>query len=273
LRIQQTISELLSIITPVFNNVKDIETCLKSVADQTYIHKEHWIIDGGSTDGTLGVIKEYANKYKHIKWISEKDNGIYEAMNKGIDKANGNWLYFLGSDDKLINNTIIEEVLTNPEFLEYDILYGNVLAKEIGEIWGYETNINGLKLRCTNHQATFTRKHIFNNLGKYNTEYKTCADWAFTIKCFKDTSVKLKYIDKIIAVYSIMGFSNTANNHNPRLRDKKFRSDFFSLFEHVSCLMRVRIYMEDYIPKYLNPIKYFFYFKDLARKVTSNENT
>ncbi len=256
----ETIESLnfLTIITPVLNNVKDIGNCIKSVAQQTYKDKEHWIIDGGSTDGTLELIKEYANQYKHIKWSSEKDNGVYEAMNKGINKANGKWLYFLGSDDKLISKSILEELFNNSEISRFDMLYGNILLKENGNVMGKAMCINSLKLTNTHHQATFIKKIVFTRLGEYNVKYRICADWAFTIKCFQAKELKLKYIDRVIAVYSTVGFSNTANirNYNPRFADDTFNSDFIGLFEHFSFQERIRLYIDDYLPKYLNPKKY-----------------
>ena len=259
--------EFLTVVTPVFNNVKDIESCLKSVAQQTYSNKEHWIIDGGSTDGSLEIIKQYADNYAHLKWISEKDKGIYDAMNKGIERAKGDWLYFLGSDDQLINETIIEEVFSNSENLDNDLLYGNILLKEINMTFGKATDINGLKLGCTNHQATFIRSSVFKKLGKYNERYSICSDWAFTIKCFQAKELKIKYIDKLIAVYSTVGFSNTAKGDNLRLKDKNFNADFFGLFEHFSFIERFEFRSNDYLPVYLNPFIYISLLKRIKIKI------
>jgi len=262
-------SELISIITPVLNNARDIRSCLLSVAEQTYTHKEHWIIDGGSTDGTLEIIRKFAQKHKHIRWISEKDTGIYDAMNKGIDKAEGEWLYFLGSDDQLNGDNILEEVISDPGFEEADLLYGNILLKESGVILGEAMNTESLKWDCTHHQATFIRKSVFGKLGKYDTKYKICADWAFTIKCFYDKAIRTRYMDKIIAVYSTVGFSNTGFGGNPRLRDKHFDADFFSLFAHFPVWERIRLRMDDYLPKYLNPVRYVNFLKRKVRKLIS----
>ncbi|MFN3316004.1 MAG: glycosyltransferase, partial [Raineya sp.] len=82
----------ISIITPTFNAEQTIKRCLESVANQNYPSIEHWIVDGLSQDGTLEIVKEYAQKYSHVKYISEKDEGIYDAMNKGIDLATGDFL-------------------------------------------------------------------------------------------------------------------------------------------------------------------------------------
>ncbi len=269
MRPKQTTYELVSIITPVFNNVKDIEACLMSVANQSYVEKEHWIIDGGSTDGTLEVIKQYASQYKHIKWVSEKDNGVYEAMNKGIDLANGDWLYFLGSDDVLINKTVFKDIFNSSDSSEYDLLYGKIKLKENGLIMGESINIDNLKRTNTHHQATFIRRSVYSKLGLYNVRYRLCADWAFTIRCFQTKELRIKYVDKIIAIYSTVGMSNTANirNYNPRLADLAFNSDFFDLFEHFTFRERVRTYLDDYLPKYLTPKKYINYFNKLRKSI------
>ena len=89
----------ISIITPTLNAAETLEACILSVKNQTYLNKEHLIIDGQSTDGTLHILKKHAENYPQLKWITENDDGIYDAMNKGIDLSSGDWLYFMGSDD------------------------------------------------------------------------------------------------------------------------------------------------------------------------------
>ena len=155
----------ISIITPVFNAQEDIETCILSVANQSYKNIEHIIIDGFSTDNTLEAVKRYANKYSHIFWISEKDEGIYDAMNKGIDKSNGEWIYFLGSDDVFFDRDAIERVFIRKDIEESDILYGNVKFKHSGII--YDGKFNFFKLMEKNicHQGIFFRKDVFNEVG------------------------------------------------------------------------------------------------------------
>lgn len=246
----------VSVITPVLNNKTDLETCIRSVASQSYRHKEHWIIDGGSTDGTLEVVQRYAAEFQHIHWISQKDQGIYDAMNRGIDLAGGEWLYFLGSDDLLYSNTILEEIFTDISLLACDMLYGNIYVKNPGEVVGEEVNLEKLKIRCTHHQATFFRKEIFGVYGKYNTDYKICADWAFTIMCFRTPGLKIKYIDKTIAIYSDQGFSKSSNLLSPRARDRMFKADFDMLFEDFTFSDRFRNFCDDFLPKYLNPYRY-----------------
>jgi glycosyltransferase involved in cell wall biosynthesis len=247
---------MVSIITPVLNNRNDLEACIRSVAEQTWPHKEHWIIDGGSTDGTLELIRRYASEWPHIHWLSQKDKGIYDAMNHGIELAGGEWLCFLGSDDLLYSPTVLEEIFTNKSLISCDILYGNIILRDSGEVLGEEVDLEKLKIQCTHHQATFTRKEIFNTFGKYNTDYKVCADWAFTIQCFRTPGLKIRYMDKTIAVYSDEGFSKSSSILSPRARDRMFRADFEMYFEKFSCSDRFRFFCDNFLPKYMNPYRY-----------------
>jgi glycosyltransferase involved in cell wall biosynthesis len=99
-----------SIIIPTFNSEKVLRECLNSIVEQTFNNYEIILIDGLSTDSTVDIIKEYSLNNPNIHWVSEKDLGIYDAMNKGIKIANGEWVYFLGSDDKLSSNNALQEI-------------------------------------------------------------------------------------------------------------------------------------------------------------------
>lgn len=208
----------ITIITPTFNSEKDLEACILSVANQTYENKEHLIIDGLSSDGTLAIAKKYADEYSHIKWISEKDEGIYDAMNNGIDMATGEWIYFLGSDDIFYNGNVLEKVFENEENLIQDVLYGNVLWGDTGKI--YDGKFSLLKLMQKNicHQAIFFKKSVFEKLGKFETKYKVLADWFLNIKWMNDESIKNKYINVVIAKYNTNGYSS-------KLSDERFKFD------------------------------------------------
>ncbi|ABQ27956.1 glycosyltransferase family 2 protein [Geotalea uraniireducens] len=202
----------VSIVTPTYNAVNDIETCLLSVAHQTYKNKEHLIIDGASTDATLEIVKRYADKYSHIKFISEKDNGIYDAMNKAIDLTSGEWIYFLGCDDVFYNDTVLEEIFNIGGIDLFDVVYGNVLWGDTGKI--YDGKFSTLKLMDQNicHQAIFYEKSIFSKLGKFDTKYKILADYVFNMKWFNNDGVRSKYVNNIIAKYGINGRSSNVQD-------------------------------------------------------------
>lgn len=115
----------ISIITAVFNGVQTIEDCIKSVAGQTYSNREHIIIDGGSTDGTLGIIEKYRGKI--VKLISEPDNGIYDAMNKGIKIASGDIVGILNSDDFYVDNNVVSTVAKEFETRNVDSVFADLV--------------------------------------------------------------------------------------------------------------------------------------------------
>lgn len=201
-------SPLLSIITPTLNSASTIEDCLKSVANQTYKNIEHLIIDGVSTDATLHIIKKSQSEYSHIRVISEKDNGIYDAINKGIRIAKGQWLYFLGSDDKLYDTSVFESIFYNSEYIKFDVLYGNVISPIFNG--KYDGRFDIEKLFCKNicHQAIFFRRKVFDLIGDYNIDYKIFADWDHNFKWFLNPAITKIYLDKIIAVFAARGSSS-----------------------------------------------------------------
>ncbi len=194
---------LLSVITVSFNSAKTIEQTILSVINQTYKNIEYIIIDGGSTDGTVDIIKKYNNKIKY--WISEKDNGIYDAMNKGVDRASSKYLNFMNSDDYFFSNTIIEEVA--PLFnSEYEIIYGNteIRYKDFKsiKIWGKPAHI---WMGPVNHQSSFIKTEIMKKY-KYNVSNKIVADFEFFLNVYYHGGKIIK-INNIIASYSNEGIS------------------------------------------------------------------
>lgn len=215
----------ISIITPTYNSEKNIEACITSVANQTHQNIEHIIIDGASADNTLNIIKEIAAKYTHLKFISEPDRGIYDAMNKGIDIATGEWIYFLGSDDVFIDDLVLEEVFSNPGVKQVDIVYGGVQYKYSEEQYNIPFDYTRLRFQNINHQAMFTRKLVFDKVGKFNTKYKIFADWEFNIRWMGSTAIPSLYMPRLIAVFNEKGLSGS------RKIDKDFQRDKYMLFE------------------------------------------
>ncbi len=203
----------ISIITPTLNVQNNIEACILNVATQNYKNIEHLIIDGLSTDKTLEIITKYLKIYPHIKLISEKDKGIYDAMNKGIDISNGEWIYFLGSDDIFIDNKVLEKIfLKTNDYKFFDLLYGNVVWGDTQKI--YDGKFSPLKLIGKNicHQAMFFKKELFRKFGKFDINYKVSSDWVFNMKVFASDDVRKKYINITIAKYAINGASSFHND-------------------------------------------------------------
>ncbi|MBR5167940.1 MAG: glycosyltransferase [Salinivirgaceae bacterium] len=193
----------LSIIIPTFNSERLIKRCLESIIGQTMGDFEVLIMDGVSSDKTLALIAELNDS--RIKVFSEPDGGIYDAMNKGIEKAQGEWLYFIGSDDYLLNNNVLTEVFSQATD-KFDVVYGevesNLSEKNRGE-WTLETLEYN---RC--HQAIFYKKSVFDEIGSYPLKHKVGADHDLNLKWFLNSHIKNRYLGLQIAHFTCGGYSS-----------------------------------------------------------------
>ena len=197
---------LITVITPTYNCKKTLEATLSSVVSQHYANLEYWLIDGLSTDGSLEIIQKYANKYSFIKFISQKDNGIYDAMNKGLSLAKGDWIYFLGGDD-VLSEGILNRIFATNTLPSADFIYGNVRFVPSNRIHDGAFDMGKLMTHSICHQAIFIRKSVYDKLGTFNINYKIHADWEYNWRCFADKSLNILYIDVIIADYYEAGMS------------------------------------------------------------------
>ena len=215
---------MISIIIPTYNSEKTFKRCLDSIINQSYSDFEIVIIDGLSTDNTLSIIKEYAVKYPNIKYLSEKDAGIYDAMNKGICLAQGEWLYFLGSDDSIFEMHVLESIMMeinrNPDM---KVIYGNVLMHgsnqyvQDGFIHSGYFDLKKILFENICQQAIFYHYSIFSELGKFNKKYVVYSDYDFNLRCF--SKFEFHYIDIIVANFTVGGQSTIVNDES-FLRDK-----------------------------------------------------
>jgi glycosyltransferase involved in cell wall biosynthesis len=201
-----------SIIIPTCNSGKTISRCLDSIVRQTWGDFEILIVDGMSTDETLDTAKRYAADDPRIRLISEKDKGIYDAMNKGIDLSKGDWLYFLGSDDRLYDNEVLFKVFSDLSNHGVDVLYGNVVSPP--SLVSYDGEFTQQKLlnRNISHQAIFFRKEVFQKAGKYDLRYKGYADWDHNFRWFLSDRYSKKYIDLVVAEFTMGGYSNLSED-------------------------------------------------------------
>lgn len=195
----------ISIITPVFNNEKDIGYHIDAVSKQTYQNIEHIIVDGNSTDNTLHIIKKKANEIATIKFMSAPDNGVYDAMNKGINMATGEYLYFMGSDDVFYNEKTLSEVV--PKFENTDLIYANVLFKHKQIIYAGEFDKNRIIDQSICHQAAFFKHNLFEKVGRYNSNLKFAGDWDLFLRCFYHPQITIKYLDTVVCIYNEQGIS------------------------------------------------------------------
>lgn len=205
----------ISIITVVYNNNKTIHTAIESIINQTYTNIEYILIDGGSNDGTIDIINNYQDKITIL--ISESDNGIYDAMNKGINLATGDLVGILNSDDLYDNKYIIENVVT--EFVidkNLDILYGNLVyvdkydTSKIVRKWNSREYYNYYfeNGNVPPHPTLFIRRKIYLESGIFNLDFLLAADYEFMLRIFKKNIYKSKYLNKTLVRMRLGGATN-----------------------------------------------------------------
>jgi|688.fasta_scaffold389406_1 glycosyltransferase involved in cell wall biosynthesis len=202
----------LSVITPTKNSEKFISDTIESVISQKFKKYEHIILDNLSSDKTLQEIKKFRNK--KIKIISEKDNGIYYAMNKGANLSKGNFLTFLNSDDFILDKDFFKNAYSILNKHKYDILYSNIIYKENlfklnrKYITGhYNTNLNKLGWHIP-HPGTIVRKDFFFKSGMFSTNYKISSDFDFFIKSQNNLKTNFYYYNKFTIKMSPGGASS-----------------------------------------------------------------
>jgi glycosyltransferase involved in cell wall biosynthesis len=202
----------ISVITVCYNAVDKIEETLKSVIGQSYGNIEYIVIDGGSTDGTIAILQKYSS---HFQWISEPDKGIYDGMNKGAARATGDWLYFLGAGDVLLD---VLGKMAGSMVKTNCIYYGNVFIDHLQR--NYDGKFPAYKLAVSNisHQAIFYPAAVFRKY-RYDLKYEFLADHHLNMLCYGDKNFVFKYLPLIVCIYEGNGMSDN-NPDIPFYRDK-----------------------------------------------------
>lgn len=182
---------LVTIVTVSFNSSKTIETTLESVLNQSYRSIQYIIKDGGSTDGTVAILEKYVPKFKKVgidfAYESSPDQGIYDAMNKGIQRANGSLVGILNSDDWYEQDTVSKVVDFHFKKPEVDIIYGIVREILDDQEFGFRfINDTYLHLETINHPGTFIKKESYSKLGLYSLDYKFVSDYDFFLRAKKN---------------------------------------------------------------------------------------
>jgi glycosyltransferase involved in cell wall biosynthesis len=208
----------VSVIIPVYNGAATLPVALQSVFSQDYPNLELIVIDGKSTDGTADILAAFQANHVFTA-ISEKDQGVYDAMNKGIAMSQGDWLYFLGCDDCFFSDTVISQIFKNDHAANADIIYGNIVLTQSKEVYGGKFNKLTILKRNISHQAIFFRKEIFEQLGKYDLRYPIAADYVLNQKIFANSNLRKKYVNKIIAKFNETGLSGSTGG------DKMFKNE------------------------------------------------
>lgn len=235
---------LISIITPTINSGAKIGTTIASVLSQGKELYEFLVIDGGSTDGTLAQLRAQGSA---LRYLSEPDEGIYDAMNKGIQLTSGKFLYFLGAGDRLLPGVLeavaveMRKLLSRGQHSRPTLLYGNVDWAKYGRPYDGRFTRSKLLRRNICHQAIFYQRSVFEQLGFYNTKYRSLADWEFNIRCFSSPAIRKRYIPLSIAQYEGTGRSTTTPDPAfyadfPRLTHQQHDLDVASLM-HIEFLL------------------------------------
>ena len=245
---------MLSIITINYNNKEGLRCTIESVVNQTCTDYEFIIIDGGSTDGSVDIIKQYENKITY--WVSEKDRGIYNAMNKGIAVSKGDYCNFLNSGDTLANNNVLSIVM--PQINGKDIYIGNACCMSFSNgqevfkcIWKSpsEISMKNLFIATPNHQATIIKTKLMKDIG-YNESYKILSDFEFFMEALIRRNCKYEKLDITIVKYLLGGTSTQDRKHFNYERNEilhrylspRVINDYDSIYTHPSKMIKLTRY-------------------------------
>ena len=226
---------ILSIITPAFNAGGKIAATVASVLRQDPSLFEYHVIDGGSTDDTVDVVRRLA---PDADVLSEPDAGIYDAVNKGIARSQARFFYVLGAGDVLRPGIVAHLARRLAALPPNSVLYGNVYWVSRKRVYDGPFTKGTLTLRSICHQAMFIDRSLVAMFGAYDLRYPISADWHFNIRCFNDPRARLQYIDEIIADYEGGGISDTG-------RDMQFQADLPGLIR-ASFGMRYSLFLQLY---------------------------
>lgn len=201
-------SPRLTIIIPTLQAGRTLHDSLDSVLCQRFRDFEILIMDSVSRDNTLDIARGYAAKDHRVRVQSSPDKGVYDAMNKGVAEARGEWVFFLGSDDRLHNEHVLETFFSSPGVSDFDMVYGNVVSPAFKGVYDGPFTLEKLMHRNIPHQAVFYKKDVFRIVGGFRIRYKAYADWDLNIRCFNEPRVRNRYIDLIVADFGAEGVSS-----------------------------------------------------------------
>jgi glycosyltransferase involved in cell wall biosynthesis len=215
----------ISIITVCFNSAKTIEDTIQSVLSQDYPNIEYIIVDGGSKDATLEIVKKYSDKISHV--ISEPDKGIYDAMNKGITLATGDVVGILNSDDVYFDTQVLSHIAKAFEVTNADAVYGNLVyvasnnLNKVTRVWKSKPYIEGAFLKgwMPPHPTFYVKKSCYEQLGNYSLQLKSAADYELMLRFIHKHKITVVYIPKTLVKMRVGGESNVSLKN--RLRANK----------------------------------------------------
>jgi glycosyltransferase involved in cell wall biosynthesis len=236
----------LSIITINYNNAVGLEKTIKSVISQSFKDFEYIIIDGGSTDGSVEVVDQFRNEID--SFVSEKDDGIYHALNKGIAKATCEYLMFLNSGDYLADDTILRELM--PLTGKYDIVYGNLLVETASKTWlkKYPDILHFdhfIHDSLPHSGGSFVKKEAFRNgLSRYDENLKIVSDWKWFLNAIFKYNYTYRHIDKTIGVFNFSGISSTNSTAAEEEKALVLQNEFGEIYKEIQGLSAYKIKYE-----------------------------
>lgn len=240
----------ISIITATYNSASTLRDTLDSILAQTYQNIESIIVDGASKDGTLDVIREYEPLFQgRMRWVSEPDNGIYDAMNKGIQMASGDVVGVLNSDDYYYDDRVVEDIANTFKQKEVDCIYGNLVFFDekdknvIRRIWKGSQHVCGSFLRGWHpaHPTFYVKRIWFERFGGFDLRYAISADFELMLRFIEKGQIRNAYLDRYF-VKMRMGGQSTRSIHNiitgnrnilKALRDNGFKPSRYYLFRRL----------------------------------------
>lgn len=223
----------LSIITINYNNAEGLEKTIRSIVEQSNTQFEYIVIDGGSTDESKNIIERYSTQINY--WVSEPDKGIYNAMNKGIMAAKGEYLLFINSGDMLYEIDTLEKIFSTP--FTTDLIYGDLHrrfpdGREDFVQMPNHININHMLYATLTHPTTLIKRSLFHKYGLYREDLKIVSDWAFFLHLIAFTNVPRQHIPITIATFAMDGFSTANEGLAMQERDRVIKESFsFELLE------------------------------------------
>ena len=244
---------LISIVIAVFNGEDYLEDAILSVINQTYDNVEHIIIDGGSTDGTLDIIKKYTDKIDY--WISEKDKGIYDAWNKTIQISCGQWIGFLGADDFYELNAIqmyVEKInlYNEVEFISsqsYFCTKDKKIVRKVGKSWNWKDFSIYMNIA---HVGSLHRKSLFEKYGIYDINFKVCGDYDLLLRA--GNKLKVGFVNQILCNMRIGGISHGG-------KSKIFEEIYQAKFKNNTRPTSLHIYIDTLWARFKWIIRKYYY--------------
>jgi len=218
----------VSIITASYNAAENIRQTIESVLSQDYPNLEYWVIDGGSTDGTLDILKEYEGK---INYLSEKDSGIYDAINKGLERVTGDIIGYIGADDFYPNNLVYTTVVKTIEETGAEAVFGDkqyvdpINTDKVVRYWrpGKNTDLKWLWGWMPTHMTFYATRKLVERNGPYRTDFKCSGDYEWLLRALFRKNVKTVYIPKLLITMRAGGVSNASLKHRfyANMEDRK----------------------------------------------------